>query len=341
MVFIIDNLQIGGAEQVFVDIVNLCNYKIDFDVLLITNTKKKEYSLPENIRVIRLNRNTKYSIFSLYRAKQILKSYNVAHVHMRHTYRYLALVQRIFRINTKFIFHDHYGSIDVDQSLPFKGANYIKPDFYIGVCPKLQNWAIDVWKIPTEKTIFLNNLPSLRFNREIIYLHEKFDSLVMVGNIKPIKNQVFALELVNDLSLKIDFIGKKQDQQYFNELNEKLSNNVILENCDDVSIELPKYKLALFTSLSESGPLVLLEYLLCGLPFISFKTGGISEILVNYFPDFFIDNFNKTEWKERISKFMMNPPEIDKLKLSEIIQKEFNRDVYFNRLIKIYNEASA
>ncbi len=114
-----------------------------------------------------------------------------------------------------------------------------------------------------------------------------------------------------------------------------------MENCDDVSVELPKYKLALFTSLSESGPLVLLEYLLCGVPFISYKTGGISEVLSNYFPEFFIDNFDKVEWKERISEFMKNPPKIDKLKVKEILQIEFNRDVYFNRLLKIYNEVSA
>ncbi len=337
LIFIIDNLQTGGAEQVFVDIVDLCNHKIDFDVLLITNSDRKEYQIPENIRLIRLNRNNKYSILSIFRVSKVLKKYNLAHIHMRHTYRYLALVKKIFGLNTKFLFHDHFGSIDINQSLPFKAAQFFRPDFYIGVCPKLQFWARDVWKLPQEKTLYLNNLPSLRFENSLkIKNSDKLDSLVLVGNIKPIKNQIFALNIALKLNLNICFIGKNQNNHYFNQLNSQIQSNAILQNCDDVSKELVKYKLALCTSKSESGPLVLLEYLLCGIPFISYRTGGISEVLFKYYPEFFIDSFSEEMWVEKVKNFMTQPPVIDINKVKEIINLEFNRDVYFNHLIGLY-----
>ena len=337
LLFVIDNLQIGGAEQVFVDIVNLCNYKVDFDVLLITQSVKKEYDLPNNIQVIHLNRVSKYSLLSAFNVYGILRKYSMAHIHMRHTFRYLALVKKIFGLKTEYLFHDHYGSIDIDQSLPFKFASFFKPDFYIGVCPKLQSWAINIWKLPITKTIFLNNLPSLRFENISEYpIAEKNNSLVMVGNIKAIKNQFFALKIALELELKISFIGKNQDNEYFTQLNNQLEGNCILQTCDDVSTELPKYRFGLFTSKSESGPLVLMEYLMMGLPFIAYKTGGISEVLFKYFPDFFIDSFDISIWKERITKFMQSPPIIDKVKVREIVDKEFNREVYFNQLMRIY-----
>jgi glycosyltransferase involved in cell wall biosynthesis len=94
--------------------------------------------------------------------------------------------------------------------------------------------------------------------------------------------------------------------------------------------------MGIFTSKSESGPLVVLEYLLCGLPFIAYKTGGISDILYKYFPDFFIDNFDDKIWVKKINKFKLNPPAIDREMVLDIIKTEFNRELYLNRLIKIY-----
>ncbi len=336
-ILIIDNLKAGGAEQVFVDIVNLCNHKIAFDILFITDFKQNAYIIPDNIEVIRLNRKNKYSILSVFRVYKILKKYSLAHIHMRHTFRYLAIVKRIFNLKTKYLFHDHYGSIDIDQSLPFKGALYFKPDFYIGVCPKLRDWAIDVWKLPREKTIFLNNLPSLRYQNVLNFNNsDKLDAMILVGNIKPIKNQIFALNVAVKSEIPICIVGQNQDNEYFNQLMCQIQGNTILQNCTDVSTELVNYKLALCTSKSESGPLVLLEYLLCGIPFISYKTGGISEVLYKYFPEFFIDNFDETLWIERVKKFMNQPPKIELDKVREIIKLEFNRDDYFQKLSTIY-----
>jgi glycosyltransferase involved in cell wall biosynthesis len=337
VLFVIDNLKIGGAEKVFVDLVNLCHDKINFDVLLITDFKGSNFQIVDKVNVIKLNRENKFSIRKALQLRRILCDYAIAHIHMRHTYKYLSYIRLIFRIPIRFIFHDHYGKINIDNSAPFFASKFLKPDIYIGVCNELCEWAINVWKIDKTKVHFFNNLPSrelLSWNSDKIPLGD-FE-LVMVGNIKEVKNQQFALQISNLSNKRIAFIGQNQDDQYYKELESSLGRNKIVTDCNDPKQILTQFKLGLFTSKSESGPLVLLEYLLCGLPFISYRTGGISEILNKYFPDFFIDSFDEKDWSIRINYLLENPPVIDKIMVRKILDNEFNVDTYLNRLLNLY-----
>ena len=351
LVFIIDNLQIGGAEQVFVDIVDLCNHKIDFDVLLITNTAKIEYSIPSNINVIRLNRQNKFSLNSLFRINKILRNYSVAHIHMRHTYRYLSMVKKVFLLKTKYIFHDHLG-INIDKNLPFKFALWNKPDYYIGVSNESCIWANEVWKIDRSRINIFSNLPKQSF----IHLFENglaknWNSktisevkAVCVGNLKKGKNQLFAIELSKQLNLKLSLIGNNQENTYYNKILKSISSSQqidIIENCNKTEDILGNYDFAIMVSENESGPLVLMEYLLAGIPFLAYKTGGTSEILVKHFPEFFVDNLEFNDWVERLNSFINEKPVVDRKKVTLILNEHFNREIYFKRLLKIYNEASA
>jgi glycosyltransferase involved in cell wall biosynthesis len=337
ILFVIDNLKIGGAEKVFVDIANLTNYKIEFDVLLVTDFEGDAFKLPENVRILELHRKNKYSLIKIFQLKKILSEYGIVHIHMRHTFQYLSIVKFIFVLKNKFILHDHYGKINIDKKPPFLMYKLFKPNFYIGVCSELSKWAVEVWKIKEENVFCFQNLPNLDFLKNFQNPNQvKNGKLIMVGNIKSIKNQLFALNLANSINMKIDFIGRNQNDEYYHLIKDNLQDNKIIEDCSDVSSLLGLYSMGIFTSKSESGPLVVLEYLLCGLPFIAYKTGGISDILYKYFPDFFIDNFDDKIWVKKINKFKLNPPAIDREMVLDIIKTEFNRELYLNRLIKIY-----
>jgi glycosyltransferase involved in cell wall biosynthesis len=338
LLFVIDNLEIGGAEQVFAAIVRLFNNQIDFDVLIITDYEGEKIELPNNVRVIELHRKSKYNIINWLQLKSILSNYNVVHIHMRHTYLYLALVKKVFFLQNIFIFHDHYGKIGIDKSKPFKLARFFKPNLYIGVCNELCKWSVDIWGIDVEKVLFLQNLPNEKLLKNVQFnANDKNGKIVMVGNIKPIKNQLFALNIAKVMKVKIDFIGRNQDETYFQMLNKSLSGNLIIEDCSDVKVELVKYELGIFTSISESGPLVILEYLLSGLPFVCYKTGGISDILSKYYPDFFLETFNENAWIERIKYLMNNPPQISLELIKKIIDTEFNRENYYLKLKRLYS----
>jgi glycosyltransferase involved in cell wall biosynthesis len=161
---------------------------------------------------------------------------------------------------------------------------------------------------------------------------------VIVGNIKPIKNQLFALEIAKAVNSHLTIIGKNQDEIYAKKIKETLSqtSSTWLENENDVSRLLGKFRLGIYCSLSESGPLVILEYLLCGLPFVAYKSGGIAEVICRYFPEFFLDNFDVNEWTERINYIVNTGGQIDSEKVGMMLQNEFNPVTYRNRLLALY-----
>jgi glycosyltransferase involved in cell wall biosynthesis len=342
IILVIDNLKTGGAEQVFADLCHLINTNIEVDTLFILPKQAEAYKLPPNIKKLYLNRHHKWSISTMYKCAQILKQYDIAHVHMRHTFRYISMIKHLFKLQVKLILHDHYGSIRVNQSPPFGEYKLSKPDVYIGVSEELTTWAREVWGLDTNKTFTLINLPSQRFLQKIGYSDTNTNDrngLVVVGNIKPIKNQLKALEIAVTIGHDITFIGKNQDASYAKQLQIALTNSTIgqwLENVNDVSKHLPKYRLGLCTSESESGPLILIEYLLCNLPFLAFKTGGISEVIYKYFPEYFLTNFDTDQWVNAARNLLNQPPYVDPVRLNAMMAQEFNAEDYCSKLFEIY-----
>jgi glycosyltransferase involved in cell wall biosynthesis len=342
ILFIIDNLKIGGAERVFKDIVEMCNLKFEFDVLLVTQTREREFKLPNNIRIFELKRKNKYSIKTYFLGLKIIRNYDILHVHMRHTYLYIRFLNFLNLNNrNKVILHDHIG-VHINKKLPFLFAGLLKPDLYIGVSRESCNWAQNIWKIPENRTFLFTNLPDLKFleifeNAKKIKTQTTSLKFVYLGNIKRGKNQLFAIDLCKKLDVELTIIGVNQDVEYYKEVNDNLDDKIsLIENCTAPESILPNYDFALMVSKNESGPLVLLEYLLCGVPFIAYKTGGISDILCKYFPEYFIDSFDQRIWLNKISQIISCPPIIEREKLNMLLKTEFNRENYLSRLISIY-----
>ena len=140
---------------------------------------------------------------------RILKQFDIIHVHMRHTYRYISFVNKIFRINKKIILHDHYGSIEINQSQPFPFAKHLAPFYYIGVSDKLKDWAVKIFKMDTNRCSTLINLPrAIQIDESISNLtNSPQKELVIVGNIKFVKNQRFAIEFAKKIDQKIDIFN--------------------------------------------------------------------------------------------------------------------------------------
>ena len=114
------------------------------------------------------------------------------------------------------------------------------------------------------------------------------NQLLLVSNIQPRKNIEFAIEIIYELckdgEYTLDIIGKIADREYYDKLNNLIklySLEEIInfnESCINIQQILNKYDIALHTSKSEAGPLVLIEYLAQSLPFITFSTRTIISI---------------------------------------------------------------
>jgi glycosyltransferase involved in cell wall biosynthesis len=254
---------------------------------------------------------------------------------MRHTYRYLSLINKLFRLNKKLIFHDHYGLIEINQSKYFHFAKYFAPFYYIGVSDKLTAWGMNVFCMKYNRCSTLINLPKKCHFIDVKDPHCFSKKLVIVGNIKPVKNQSFAIDFANMINHQIDIIGKVHDFNYFSSLD--TSNVNFNHDVDDVSKILKDYKFGICTSISESGPLVLLEYLINGLPFLSVKSGGIAEVLAHYLPEYFLDGFVMKDWLDRYKILNDNYSRINHETVNLIIAKEFSRDKYLDKLLSIYH----
>jgi glycosyltransferase involved in cell wall biosynthesis len=340
---VIDRLIPGGAENVCVDIIN--RFQSDFNFELITITQNEEENLDTmfnvKIRVLKLNRKFKFHPITAFILHKKLSDYDILHVHLKHTFRYVAWIKLLFRGKYKIILHDHEGSIYIDEKPPFFEYRILKPDYYIGVCDKLKFWARTIWNIEEHKSTVLLNLPFYERRKNNFIVNPEFSDLILVGNIKPIKNQFFAADLAKKLDRKISFFGNNQNMEYFKKLQPQ--ENIKLMVGVNVNSEiLQKHKFGLCTSISESGPLVVLEYLMAGIPFLAYKVGGMSEAISEYFPEYFIDNLNLNNWIKKIKELEENPIQIDLYneRISRLLMDKFDPEDYKIRLNQIYNSIS-
>lgn len=344
---IIDTLTIGGAEKVFTDIIVNFSKELNMDAMII----RREESDSSNIdkiqsitKTIFLNRTNKFSIVKAYKCHIICKNYRVIHVHLRHTFKYIYFLRFIFNGSYKIILHDHYGEIEINQNPPFKFYSIIKPDYYIGVSDKLSHWAEITWKIKQNRVCNLLNLHFSKF--ESLAGTNRNGRWVMLGNIKVIKNQLFAIKCLQEYKINLEIIGNIQDENYLDLIkseykNKKINVGLIHNTIVDTKF-LMKYEFGIFTSLSESGPMVLIEYIDAGIKFLAHKTGSIGAVIAEYFPEFFIDNLDTNEWRKRLIELMelqLDYNDYEKRRAA-LYCKYFNKEEYKLKLSNIYNHLS-
>jgi glycosyltransferase involved in cell wall biosynthesis len=131
--------------------------------------------------------------------------------------------------------------------------------------------------------------------------------------------------------------GKIKDIDYYNSLKKYiLSNNLknrvsFIHNENNIQKELSKYKLGLMTSVSESGPLILIEYLAQSLPFLAHRTGQVANLLKDDLP-FFMDDLDIDKWLDKIPSVL----DYDTRYLTNYYNKFFSPTDYLNKCINIY-----
>ena len=184
-------------------------------------------------------------------------------------------------------------------------------------------------------------------NKKIIIDRKKI-SLVLVSNIKRIKNIEFAIELASYYScnkkVDLDIFYNSFDKEYLDELRNSciINSNYLRVNFingeDEPQDYFYKYDLALHTSKNESGPLVILEYLAHGLPFLSFNTGQSIQLIKSNYSEFIINSFHLQDWVNSLDKILYNGRQFYKLKLKNFFQKKYSLNNYYLQCKKIYQE---
>jgi glycosyltransferase involved in cell wall biosynthesis len=342
---VIDKLAVGGAEKVLVNLSNLLNENNkDVTILCLLEPSVLESQINDSIPIIYLGRKNKYNPITFFKLIKILLKFDCIHIHCRQVLRYVGLIYFIPSVFRPFkvIFHDHYGNIAIDKEVDrLIGYQLKKIDSYIGVSEELVDWYRN-YISSNKNTFLLENIVRISLNNKQKAKKNNIINLVMVGNFRPQKNYEFALNLLAILpsNVKLTIIGKIVDISYFSTLKNKiylLKDRVKIKcEIDSVAKELVNYDLALHTAISETGPLVALEYLASGLPFLIYKTGQVAKTINNELPDFLISDYDCVNWKKKI-KFLIDNSDTYSPIMQQIFKEQYSEKKYLSKCLKIYN----
>jgi glycosyltransferase involved in cell wall biosynthesis len=330
---IIDRLETGGAERLFVNLTGLlAERNADTGVLLFTAGSALDKELDSRLKIHVLNRGNKFNPFTLYKAHRICSSYDIVHTHLRHVYAYIRLAQLLFGGRYKLILHDH-AAATIDIPVRLKGI--FKPLYYIGVNKEQTTWAENTIEIAKQNVFLLENTAMPEIRRSTIKVNGK--KAMLVANIRQVKNIEFAIELCRYIGWQLDIYGNIIEQDYYHKLLALSGNDRsirIINGITDFSQIYQQYNLAIHCSPKETGPLVLIEYLAAGLPFIAYETGSAAETIAAELPQLFMQNFEQSQWEQRIREIITDTDLPDRMRI--LYKKKFNPEDYINRCLEIY-----
>lgn len=334
---VIDELNIGGSERVFLDITRLLlDDGMEVGALLFNRGGALDDQLDSRLNLHVLERVNKYAINKMYEANKICAEYNIVHVHMRHCYAYIRLAQKLFRGKYTIVFHDHYGDIDINPEVPRNMKSMLRPEYYIGVSKSLVDWAIESVGVPADKAFLLSNtiIPNkdTRFEEKA-----EWKKAMMVANIRTTKNLEFAVALAQSCGLQLDIYGNRSDEAYYTKIKTLIgdSKNInLIEGVTNFKDLYNQYDFAMHTAKSETGPLVLMEYMAYGIPFIAYRTGEVAEQVFSIIPNHLMETFDTSEWVERIH--VLSKTQNLSATLKTIFKDNFSPEQYINTCRRIY-----
>ena len=348
IVQIIDTLEAGGAEKVLVTLSNIL-FNHGHPVTVITTLQKGSLTsqLNQGIEIKELNRKSKWNLSDMRKLVQWCKPFDIIHVHSSHNLRYVYLAAKIFYLNKPIFFHHHYGNIETDTSLKWHDKIFMSSTILIAVSRKIYDWAIHRLKMEQQTVFLLPNIvtkPILQDKKN----KKETTQIVLVSNFRKQKNITYAIDLMNvlksQMNVHLTIIGQRADEYYCNSIKEKIQslqlNDCISIQHDITNIDavLQQYDLAIHTATSESGPLVLIEYMAAGLPFLSYQTGEVVHQIKNELPECIINNFETDEWIKKIVQLLQINTEQLSQRLQNIYAKYYSEEAYYTSCIKIYEK---
>lgn len=220
----------------------------------------------------------------------------IFHVHGRSSFSFVGAARTAGSVRAPIVFHDHYGAIERDPSVPAWmrcwGAALVGQ--YVGVSNELGDWA-ERARVPRGRIrVIENGIETTRYRiqkqaglaREDLPGFRPLTGLV-VGNIRPDKGIDVLVRSLARLAKhrqpQIWICGASQDAAYELHCRERIQA-LGLRGCirflgrrDDIAQLIAGADFGVIPSLSESGPLVLAEFMSAGLPVVATEAGSLAR----------------------------------------------------------------
>lgn len=307
----IDSLAAGGAERILVELVNGLHKRcIPVGVCVTRSGKQLASDLAPEIELIELNRTRTWDLSAIRTLNEYCErnAVEILHAHGRGSMKFCALAKLLGSHSVRLLFHDHFGKIAIDQSASF----YLKAiartfiDSYVGVSIDLQRWAIQRLGIAPERTAVLGNAIDLRrfesvepLKRSELGTIKQPLIAITVANLKAEKNHHLIFRSLAECeelrrNVHVLVVGLDLQDEYSRKCRRTVNEFGLRENVsflgtrDDIPRLLRTADFGLLASVSESGPVTLLEYMASALPFLATQTGQIAEAVAAQGLQFFV-----------------------------------------------------
>lgn len=349
---VIDSLGIGGAEKMCVQLANLM-YRNGHEVTVLYFMEFEQNLsslLLEGVKIKHIPRQLRNPLFYK-RVASFCQSYDIIHIHLRSSAKVMFIASLFLTKKKSMIFHDHTGSAKLfyETSRGIIMRRAIQKFKYVAVDEDLRMRTVEKYKLLLEDTTVISNFVERRFDSKI----KRYDfdinnlSILVIGNIKPQKNQLFLVELAKIFieegikSFRFHLVGKVQDVGYYQQYLMELKKNNLQDhfkeytNYNDFSEIDLSVNFALMPSLDESGPLVNIEYLLMRLPFLSHGVGNISLTLAKILPDLILDHLDAKIWAGK----MLSDKGLSGLtdQYDQVYNDYFSEDIAYSKWLECYS----
>lgn len=291
---VIDSLGLGGAERVLVDLANRTVADGHQASVCVTRTETtRAGELDPRVGLLVLGRTRRVSIAAIARLARWIRAnqVDVIHAHMRSSAANMLVLRALRVVRVPIIVHDHYGSIELDRSVPrwFRLVHRYA-SLYVGVSDALRDWARAAG-VPAERSITIGNaidlsafqMPRPAPLREELGADAATPVAIVVATLrrdKGIDVLLDALARMRHAQLRVAIAGADGDPAYAAECRRRAGPHVtFLGARSDVPALLGAADLGILASRTESGPLVLAEYVAAGLPIVSTRVGDIGRRL--------------------------------------------------------------
>lgn len=334
---IIDRLDAGGAERVFLDqLQGLKDKSLDLGVMVLRRGGVWFSRIPDSLPVYILDRRSKWSLYKLWELHRVCAQYDLVHAHMRHVYAYVRTAQILFRGTYKILIQDHLGVGELD-AVPWRLKGVFRPQYYLAVDPGQLKWARRYLRLDGNRSFLLENQPL--WAPPWTESTPVGPSALMVSNIYPGKNLEFAIRLFERRMEKLTIYGQIRDSNYYRKLKALIAGtDKIRIITDGRPIPYQDYDLGVHCAPRESGPLVLWEYLSQGMPFLAYPTGSASARIRPRFPEFFVDRFDLEIWSRNLD--MLRQSGCRRSEARDFFMENCRPQDYFNACLSIYHRVA-
>ena len=303
---IVNSLQVGGMEQVVVNIINeLDPSRYSHSICCIQSTGPMVDRISFPVRIYTIGKKAGPDYLIPFKIARIIRKIDPDVVHTRNWGAVDGVLGAILA-GVKAVVHDEHGrdaadpdGINVKRRFIRKALSY-RIRRFIPVSADLEKWLVDVVGIAPAKVQKIHNgVDTMLFHpaddrgekREKLGMENDSFVIGFVGRLDPVKDlatllRSFAL-FSSNLQRKtyLYVVGKGSELESLKKLcNElEISSKVFFAGeCNDIPTVMRCIDIFTLTSIAEGIPMTVLEAMASGLPVVATDVGGLKEIVEPY-----------------------------------------------------------